>query len=224
MTRPAAAAAARAQLISASSRMRCYADELRRRLPLPHCITLLCVAAGRHDPTARLRLECAQLWLQVERAINLWPTASVAEAACFAVICTRSVAEAPYAQRRLRHDMRLGHSRREARSRDDGDSTWVRQLRQLARVSPAVAQCIAAHYASPRALLDAYARCRSTADAQALLSRLPVPTTTGVQSRPCTIGATLSGALLSPLRMLRFADARWQRGCIAFSPPPMAPP
>ncbi|XP_007937840.1 probable crossover junction endonuclease EME2 [Orycteropus afer afer] len=147
-------------------------------------------------------------WLQVQEALvllQLWAdldvllVASWQELSDHVCAFTKALAQRPYKwlrESRAFFFCTVGRCVTGKQGAKDGQGlrgTWRRQIRQLNRVSPAVADAVVAAYPSPRLLQQALATCSSQQERLAFLADLPVEK--GQGGRPRRVGPDLSRRL-----------------------------
>ncbi|XP_068824525.1 probable crossover junction endonuclease EME2 [Capricornis sumatraensis] len=149
--------------------------------------------------------EAAVGWPEVEEALvhlQLWANVDVLLVASWQElsqhVCafTKALAQRPFKQARESGAFpfctsgRWTAGERVARDGMGLRGAWRRQVRQLNRVSPAVADAVVSAFPSPRLLQQAYMACGTEQERLALLADLPVKT--GKRTPPRRVGPDLS--------------------------------
>ncbi|XP_023700887.2 crossover junction endonuclease EME1 [Paramormyrops kingsleyae] len=146
-------------------------------------------------------LEEALVDLQLHTGVQVHFLASWKDFSDYIAMSTKAVAEAPFKREREQTGFSFCLEREWAggqRVDRDGKGllqVWRRQIQQLNRVSPDIANAILAAYPSPQLLAQAYAGCCSEREKLSLLSDLLIRRGEGVTSTTRRVGPELSKRL-----------------------------
>ncbi|XP_048871262.1 crossover junction endonuclease EME1 [Brienomyrus brachyistius] len=158
--------------------------------------------AGEKLPEiSRVVLEEALVDLQLHTGVQVHFLASWKDFSDYIAMSTKAVAEAPFKREREQTGFSFClESEWAGGQRVDRDGkgllqVWRRQIQQLNRVSPDIANAILAAYPSPQLLAQAYARCCSEREKLSLLSDLLIRRGEGVTSTTRRVGPELSKRL-----------------------------
>ncbi|KAM6424427.1 putative crossover junction endonuclease EME2 [Liasis olivaceus] len=151
---------------------------------------------GPEHSMTQHQIEEALVVLQLRGNINVLFLETWQELAQHVSAMTRAIAQRPY----KKHQEKLpfsfcakGKWASGVHISKDGkglQETWLKQIQQFNRVSPAMAAAIAQAYPSPSLLLQAYRECNTDADRQLLLSNIQIKTEDNKMER--RIGPDLS--------------------------------
>ncbi|XP_058013862.1 probable crossover junction endonuclease EME2 [Ahaetulla prasina] len=147
--------------------------------------------SGLENETWQLGPEQSMTWHQIEEAlvvlqlrgnINVLFLETWQELAQHVSAMTRAIAQRPYKKHQEKQTFSFcvkGKWASGVHIGKDGEGlqeTWLKQIQQFNRVSPAMATAIAQAYPSPSLLLRAYRECDTEAERRLLLSNLQVRT------------------------------------------------
>ncbi|XP_046397155.1 crossover junction endonuclease EME1 isoform X4 [Ischnura elegans] len=161
---------------------------------------------GRGDKESclisRQCLEESLLNLQLVYGIGYRVVENSTELASLLCMLTKAVAETPFKRDKQEREasglldwFARGDSKDCVRVDSSGNGCsllWRQQLRQFNNVGLDVAEAIASSYPSPQALIKAYKKCDSIAEAQGLLQNIPVRRGCGPLSSTRKVGPELS--------------------------------
>ncbi|XP_034286137.1 probable crossover junction endonuclease EME2 isoform X1 [Pantherophis guttatus] len=137
---------------------------------------------GPEQSMTRHEIEEALVVLQLQGNINVLFLETWQELAQHVSAVTRAIAQRPYKKHQEKQPFSFcakGKWASGVHIGKDGkglQETWLKQIQQLNRVSPAMATAIAQAYPSPSLLLRAYQECKTEAERRLLLSNLQVRT------------------------------------------------
>uniref|UniRef100_A0A8C6XSM2 Structure-specific endonuclease subunit EME2 n=1 Tax=Naja naja TaxID=35670 RepID=A0A8C6XSM2_NAJNA len=137
---------------------------------------------GPEQSMTRHQIEEALVVLQLRGNINILFLETWQELAQHVSAVTRAVAQRPYKKHQEKQPFSFcpkGKWASGVHIGKDGkglQETWLKQIQQFNRVSPAMATAIAQAYPSPSLLLRAYRECNTEAERRLLLSNLQVTT------------------------------------------------
>ncbi|KAM3826640.1 putative crossover junction endonuclease EME2 isoform 2-T2 [Vipera latastei] len=137
---------------------------------------------GPEQSVTRHQIEEALVVLQLRGNVHVLFLETWQELAQHVSAVTRAVAQRPYKKHREKQFFSFcakGKWASGVHISKDGKGlreTWLKQIQQFNRVSPAVASAVAQAYPSPSLLLQAYQECNTDAERQLLLSNLQIRT------------------------------------------------